>query len=152
MRAFSKLMSDRTALIEDCRLLHSYFLDFAEIETKCKELIDEMEIVSELAKKLINENASTVMKQDEYVEKYDGYTRRFNKAKAEYEKLQKSVEQRKAKAEAVSGFMFEISELDELPIEFDEKLWNWAIDTVTIYEDERLVFKFKNRTEIAERL
>lgn len=152
IRAFSKLMSDRTALIEDCRLLYDYFLDFTSIETKCKELLEEMEIVSELAKKLVNENASTVMNQKEYIEKYDGYTNRFNKAKVEYKKLQKSMEQRKIKAEAISGFMFEISELDELPIEFDEKLWNWVIDTVTVHEDERLVFKFKNGTEIEERL
>lgn len=67
-------------------------------------------------------------------------------AKSEYEKLQKS------KAETISGFIFEISEFDELPIEFDEKLWNWVIDIVTVYEDERLVFKFKNGTEIEERL
>ena len=48
--------------------------------------------------------------------------------------------------------MFEISELDDLPIEFDEKLWNSVIDMVTIYEDERLVFKFKNGAEIEEQL
>ncbi len=152
IRAFSKLMADRTALIEDCRLLHNYLLNFTEIETKCKDLLDEMEIVSELVKRLINENAATPMNQDEYIERHDGYTNRFNKAKAEYEKLQKEMEERKIKADAISGFMFEISELDELPIEFDEKLWNAVVDTVTVYEDERLVFKFKNGAEIEERL
>lgn len=48
--------------------------------------------------------------------------------------------------------MFEISELDDLPIEFDENLWNSVIDMVTVYEDERLVFKFKNGAEIEEQL
>ncbi len=152
IRAFSKLMADRTALIEDCRLLHNYLLNFTEIETKCKDLLDEMEIVSELVKRLINENAATPMNQDEYLERYDGYTNRFNKAKAEYEKLQKEMEERKIKADIISGFMFEVLELNELPIKFDEKLWNSVVDTVTVYEDERLVFKFKNGAEIEERL
>ncbi len=152
IRAFSKLMADRTALIEDCRLLHNYLLNFTEIETKSKELLDEMEVVSELVKRLINKNAATPMNQDEYIERYDGYTNRFNKAKAEYEKLQKTMEERKIKADVISGFMFEVLELDELPIKFDEKLWNSAIDSVTVYTDERLVFKFKNGTEIEERL
>ncbi|MBQ1201465.1 MAG: hypothetical protein IIX59_05745, partial [Alistipes sp.] len=76
----------------------------------------------------------------------------FNKAKAEYEKLHKTMEQRQLKADIISGFMFEISELDDLPIEFDEKLWNSVIDMVTVYENERLVFKFKNGAEIEEQL
>ena len=48
--------------------------------------------------------------------------------------------------------MFEIPELDDLPIKFDEKLWNSVIDMVTVYEDERLMFKFKNGAEIEEQL
>ncbi len=124
----------------------------AEIQSKIKEFLDEMEVVSELVKKLINENAANPMNQDDYIAKYDGYTNRFNSAKAEYEKLQKSIEQRQLKADVISGFMFEVSELDDLPIEFDEKLWNSVVDTVTIYKDERLVFKFKNGTEIEEQL
>ena len=145
-------MSDRTALIEDCRLLYDYLLDFSESNTRCNELVDEMEIVSELVKKLINENAASPMNQDEYISRYDGYTVRFNKAKDEYEKLRKAMEQRQLKADIISSFMFEISELDDLPIEFDEKLWNSVIDKVTVYEDERLVFKFKNGAEIEEQL
>ena len=152
IRTFSKLMSDRTVLIEDCRLLQNSLLDFSESNTRCNELMDEMEIVSELVKKLINKNAASPMNQDEYISRYDGYTIRFNKAKAEYEKLRKTMEQRQLKADIISGFMFEVSELDDLPIEFDEKLWNSVIDIVTVYEDERLVFKFKNGAEIEEQL
>ena len=62
------------------------------------------------------------------------------------------MEQRQLKADIISGFMFEISELDDLSIKFDEKLWNSVIDMVTVYEDERLVFKFKNGAVIEEQL
>ncbi len=152
MRAFSRLLSDRTSLIEDCGLLIDALHDFSDTERKSKELLDEMEVVSKLVKRLINENAATPINQDAYVEKYDGYTARFNKTKLEYEKLQRTMEQRRIKADAISGFMFEISELDNLPFEFDENLWHSVIDTVTVFEDERLVFKFKNGMEIDETL
>ena len=120
-----------------------------KVEESHPAIIDpeEWEIVQ-----LINENAASPMNQDEYISRYDGYTVRFNKAKAEYKKLRKTMEQRQLKADIISGFMFEVSELDDLPIEFDEKLWNSVIDIVTVYEDERLVFKFKNRAEIEEQL
>ncbi len=40
--------------------------------------------------------------------------------------------------------------MDNIPIEFNGRLWNSVIDTVTVYEDERIVFKFKNGIEIEE--
>ena len=46
--------------------------------------------------------------------------------------------------------MFEVSELPMLPIEFNEKLWDAVIDTVTVYHDDRVIFKFKNGKEIEE--
>lgn len=48
--------------------------------------------------------------------------------------------------------MFELRELDELPIAFDERLWHGLVDRVTVYHDERLIFHFKDGSEIAEQL
>ena len=125
-------------------------LNLKETEIKSKELLEEMNIVSELVKKLIDENSNTPMNQDDYIEKYDGYTNRFNKAKEQYTKLQKTMEQRQLKAATIKNFINEIPKMDNLPIEFNERLWNSVIDTVTVYEDERIVFKFKNGIEIEE--
>ena len=52
----------------------------------------------------------------------------------------------------ISQFMFEIHELGALPLAFDEKLWLAVVDQVTIYEDERLVFTFRNGAQVTERL
>ena len=48
--------------------------------------------------------------------------------------------------------MFELGELDTLPIAFDEKLWQDTIDHVTVQADERVVFVFKDKTEITTTL
>ena len=150
MRAFSKLLTDRTALIEDCELMCKTLLDFKEIEIKSNKLLEEMNVVSELVKKLISENSNTPMNQDEYIKKYDSYTNRFNKAKEQHTKLQKTMDQRRLKADIIKEFISKISEMDAHPIEFNEKLWGSIIDTVTVYEDERIVFRFKNGIEIEE--
>ena len=90
------------------------------------------------------------MNQNDYVKKYDSYTNRFNKAKEQYSKLQKRTEQRQLKADTIKNFISEISEMDNIPIEFNERLWNSVIDSITVYEDERIVFRFKNGIEIEE--
>lgn len=37
-----------------------------------------------------------------------------------------------------------LSESRELPVEFDEKLWNATVERLTVYEDERLVFSHED--------
>ena len=49
-----------------------------------------------------------------------------------------------------SGILFQLTELEEIPIDFDEALWNTRIDHVAIYADERIVFSFMDGTEISE--
>ena len=53
-----------------------------------------------------------------------------------------------AEALAINGMLFELMDLEQLPIEFDEKLWNATVERLTVYEDERLVFSLKDGTEI----
>ena len=45
-----------------------------------------------------------------------------------------------------------MGELTALPLTFDEKLWNGTVDHVTVYPDERVVFRFKDGKEITTRL
>ena len=44
--------------------------------------------------------------------------------------------------------LFELTELEAPPIEFDEKLWHAVVDHVTVYNDDRLVYSLKDGTEI----
>lgn len=58
----------------------------------------------------------------------------------------------KADSITIGGMMFALGELDTLPMDFDEKLWQGAVDYVTVYPDERVVFRFKDGKEIVTRL
>ena len=101
---------------------------------------------------VIEQNASTAMDQDEYARKYNDYAARFEKATAEYEKLQKQKLRRLHQNDILETFAFEIFCLPDLRIEFSDRLWLNLIDRATVYGDERVVFKFKNGAEIEEKL
>ena len=53
-----------------------------------------------------------------------------------------------AEAFAIGGMLFELTELEAPPIEFEEKLWHAVVDHVTVYNDDRLVYSLKDGTEI----
>ena len=50
----------------------------------------------------------------------------------------------------VECFTTEIRLMPELPTGFSESHWNALIDHVTVYADDRMVFTFKNGSEITE--
>ena len=51
-----------------------------------------------------------------------------------------------------SGILFQLTELQNIPAEFNESLWNTLVDHVTVYSDERVVFTFKDGAEIVTML
>jgi hypothetical protein len=152
MSAVSKLFADRKTILETCRLLQSTLTDNTSIDAECDELLREMDVVAGLIRSCIEENAAQAFDQASYLERYNGYVERYEFLKERYAKLQGQRESRDAEALRIGGFMFELRELDELPVTFDERLWHGLIDHVTVYDDERLVFHFKDRSEITEQL
>lgn len=54
----------------------------------------------------------------------------------------------KPKSEISKRFISDLSKRDELLTKFDNCLWLTVVDTVTVYKDGILVFKFNDGTEI----
>ena len=150
--ALSKLIADREALLEDGRLIRHELMDTATIDTGCEELLQEMDVVAGLIQKWINENAVNAIDQDEYISRYNSLVERHEKAQNRYDTLQKKRDRRLIQADIMSGFLFAITELDTLQLQFNPALWHTTIDHVTVYADERLVFHFKNGSEVEVRL
>lgn len=148
MTAFNILWAEKAELIDNCRLIQKTLTDCTTLDAQIAELIEEIEVITELTKRCIAENSSNAQSQEEYNKKYNGYVERYEKTKAKVERLQAQREERIAKADGIGAFMFRLYELDEPPTEFDDQLWMQTIDKVIVHDDGRLVFIFKNGTEI----
>lgn len=146
--ALSELLADREVLLGDGRLILRELSDFSALDTECTEILREMDVVSGLIKELVSENAAQPLDQAAYIDRYNSLVERYEKLQAGYDALQKQKERRQIQADALSGCLFALTELDLLQLSFNEKLWNTVVDHVTVYADERLVFHFKNGFEI----
>ena len=148
--AFNEICSDREFVLETCRDLLEQFDDTDEIDAQIEEHLRECEIIAELNKKLLDENANVVMDQDEFMKKYNGYVEKYEDESAQAVKLQNIRDERKKKAEKISAFMFEIHERDGLLERFDEKLWLTTIESVQVQHDGSLVFRFNSGMEVTK--
>lgn len=142
------LVSDKERLLDECRTMQAALTDTGPLDSEISALLSEMEVVAELTKRCIEENSTTVQDQAAYLERYNGLAERYETAKTKLEKLQAVKAKREAKAEDISGFMFELAEYGNPITEFDDRLWLTAIDTVTVHRDGQLTFKFHTGNEI----
>ena len=146
--ALSKLLADRTSLLEDGRLIRRELLDFSAIDTEIDDILRELDVVAGMIKHLVDENAAQAKSQATYIGQYNSLVERYENLQSRYDTLQQQKERRKIQADALSGCLFALTELNLLQLTFDEKLWNTVVDHVSVYADERLVFHFKNGAEV----
>jgi DNA invertase Pin-like site-specific DNA recombinase len=146
--AFNSLLDTKERLLNDCRFMQAYLTDCSEIDRQIEDLFRELEIISGLTKRCIEENAHSVQNQEEFAAKYNGYVERYDATKAKLETLQKKRKNRCAEADEIGAFMFELAELDEPQVEFDNQLWLATVKKATIQSDGQIVFTFRNGTEV----
>lgn len=48
------------------------------------------------------------------------------------------------------GFLAGLSEMEERPVDFNEKLFHRLVDCATVYPDGRVVFIFRNGVEVGQ--
>ncbi len=150
--AMSEYLSDHEGTIADLQYAQRSLTDTDFIDEDICALEHELEITSELIRICINSNASNTISEEEYRAKHMELSRRFEEAENRLNALKDQRQQMKNDAIAIGGMLFELSELASLPISFNDKLWNAAIERVIVYADEQAVFHFKDGKEITQTL
>ena len=146
--AFNRLFNIRDEVLANVTSVMDTLTDCSEIETERMALAQEMEDLSKLIKQCVAENARAAQNQEEYRKRYDSYVSRFNSAQKQYDGLEQKRLARLAKAESFKDFLHGFQARDSVLAEFDETLWQRLLDTVTVYHDGRLIYKFYNGVEI----
>ena len=102
------------------RLLTMAFTDFSGIDKEIGEITSEIDVLSGLVQKLVDANATTTLDQTDYRNRYDNYIERYDKAKKRLDTLREQRQMQELKGDILSGFLFELGELYELPMVFKE--------------------------------
>ena len=152
LEALGRLLENRETVMDDCRAVMDVLGDCSTIEKELESVSSEMEVVTGLIQKLIVENATRKLDQNDYRRKYEGYVNKYAALESRMDSLKKDRESREIKFGIFSGFLFELSELEELPLEFDVKLFHSLVDYATVYHDGRVVFAFRNGAEVETRI
>ncbi len=88
IKAYNQMMGNKKQIIEDCELMRKKLTDFKSLDADIECQFEETQVVAELVKAAVNDNAATAQSQKAYLEKYEALTQRYETAAAELERLQ----------------------------------------------------------------
>lgn len=147
LKAYNKLIDDREIIIENCKRLLSQ-INTDEYTDEMQRLRDELALLSEQAKICIAENANTAQSQADYERKYSALTKKYERAEQKLCSLVHETEQRSVRKTRLIAFIRKLRERGFVLDEWGEDAWTAVVDTVTVEKNSRMVFRFKDGTEI----
>ncbi len=125
-------------------------LDTTKLEKKAAVIQNEMEIVEELFRKMVNENSRKAMDQKEYSKKYNELAERYKKAQDELNEIEEKQQENKVRKDSIDTFIDRLKSQATILTEFDEALWTSTVNKVVIEDD--ITFYFKDGTEIKQEI
>ena len=122
--------------------------DNAALERERKELQEECEVVLELMRKMVQENARIVQDQTGYKAKESSMAERYGKASKRLAEVGKDIVARNAKRSEMASFLKILDGRDELLTDFDEALWLGIVHQMKVQSGTKFTFVLKDGREV----
>lgn len=144
VKAFNTIYKDIDQIVEDTEYIMHQLTNMQEIDEKINALRIEIEKNIALQRKMIEENSTVAIDQNEYDRQFKSLEIEYNQIKEKIEILQRQKNEKTEKANAIRMFIYELRRRSEPIKEFDDLLWICTVDTVIVKRDGKIQFNFKN--------
>jgi uncharacterized protein (DUF3084 family) len=148
IKAYNQLMGSRPQVIADCELMRRSLTDFNVLNAEIARQLEETEIVAEMVKAVVKENASTAQSQDRYLKKYNSLNKRYEDAVSKLEKLKAERTSRQQQDKAMSLFIRTLKKNPLVLDKWDDTIWTVMVEKGIVHRDGHITFVFYNGTEI----
>jgi site-specific DNA recombinase len=123
VKALNKFIAGKDNEILDAKMAQQMLCYTSELEKQKTSLENEMEIVNEAAKKLVERNARVTMDQNEFQQEYGDLETRYRKADEQMVKVTGKIETKKRRRDEL-GRVISLLEKANGPVqEFSERQW-----------------------------
>lgn len=146
--AFNSLLENKAEIMQGYESIIQAMTDTSKLDKESVKLQSEMDVVTKLLQKCVEENAHSALDQAGYEERYKALEERYKNIKSELEGLSEKRVEGKAKQENIVAFMRELEHREGLVAEFDEELWHAAIEKVVVNSEHEITFVFKDGMEL----
>lgn len=142
-----KMQAENLGLIRDSvQSVIAGVLDTAKLEKKHSDLQEHFQGAMSQAQALIARNSREVISQEDFQAESRKLADRCSALTAEINEVGRKIAEIRGRKAAIDVYLSTLEQVKGLPIEFSRRLWNMTVDTLTVYEGKRLVFRWKDGT------
>lgn len=149
IKALNILGNERDLIIGGFEEIRDTAFSTEALDEEAELLNSEINMVSELIQKCIDDNAHIAQDQSEYQKRYNSLVQRFETANAKLEKILVAISKSKAQRQMMENFIEVLRSLPEQVEIFDEGAWYTLCDCITVYGKNDIRVTFRNGTEIS---
>jgi len=142
--AFNRLSCDKERYIAAIEEALPLITDVSNMETEATRLAEERDVVTELIRKCVEENARTAQDQAIYRKKYDGLVIRYEAVQQRLVVIATEHQERAARRERTSRFFDILRKAQGLLTEFDEGLWCATVERVDVHTASKMTVTFRD--------
>jgi len=139
-------MSDE--VIAECRSVIEGLFDSDAIDEEIAAKNAEAEVLIEMNRKHIAENASAARNQKAYKKRQDELVAKYNAVAKRIDELKTEKDTRKRQRTVLTAFVDTMAQQRGSLTEFSESLWSAVVEKATVYADGRITFTLMNGIEI----
>ncbi len=148
IKAYNLVMQEKERLLADTKEVIILLANTDAIDEKIASIKNDMDIISELVRKLVNQNSREVQSQEEYQKKYNDLSERYNKLKDELDNLINERSYKLGQSIKLEAFLRELEEAELMIDTWNDELWMIMVESAVVHKDKSITFKFYNGQEI----
>lgn len=135
-------------MLEDTIEVVKFLTDTSALDERIATLQNEIEVVSELVKKMVKENKSAVQSQEDYMARYTELSVRYEKTKNDLDKVLSEKSYKLGQATKLEAFVEELRERVDWLEFWDDEIWMIMVERAIVHKDKSITFEFYNGQKI----
>jgi hypothetical protein len=142
IKSYNILMEDKERIIQDVKTVIKLLSDTTDIEFEIAKLDHELEVVSELANKLVRENSRTALSFEEYNEKYRELTNHHGKLLIKRDILNSTKIIKRDQSPKMKAHLNNIIKSEDELKDWNKHIWMLMVKSAVVHRDSSITFKF----------
>lgn len=140
--------SDKADFLMSCQQIRNMLSDCTALDEKIHGQYVYLNKLAAAMQNFIKENAMHPQSDDFYNKELAAYEKKKNDGEAKLNELQSKKVSRLSRKELLDGLIRTLETANMTLPKFDEKLWRFMVESVTVHTDGKLTFALRNSMEI----
>lgn len=150
--SYNVYLANKIRILEDLNEGLRIAFNTDSLDKKIAEVTLELEGVSLLVQRLIDENSTTTMSQVEYKDRYESLEQTYNKKRIILEELQQQKSHIFEREVQMKMYIRNLENASTVITVWDQKLWNLFVDRAMVSQNGEIKIKFKMHNFNSEEL